>query len=132
MKLLKRVLAATALGLSLLLAACDTSLDPDDVDVTGPWTLGYPTDPSDFDLDLVEQPDGTISGTWSFPSLFANHRVWGTRDGLEIELTADSPNHLPVRIRATLVSRNQMDGDFYFGGVTEAIILRRGTREPPQ
>jgi hypothetical protein len=112
------------LGLAWL-TGCRDTFHPDRLDATGHWTLGFPLGPTDFTFDLHENPDGTIAGTWSFPSLFAHHPVKGRREGIEVNLTADSPNPYPVVITATFVGLNRMEGHYYFGGEFDEIVLWR-------
>lgn len=128
---LRAAVGAATLAATAGLAGCGGPVDPDDVTATGEWRLEFELAPSDFSLDLVEAPDGTITGTWSFPSLFAFHPVRGRRDGLEVKLSAASPNIFPAQITARFLSRSRMEGRFYFGGTEEPIQLLRGARPPP-
>lgn len=122
---LKTLLLSVIVVLSGI-TGCSESLSPETADVTGHWTLEFVMAPTDFTLDLVEAPDGTIQGTWSFPSSFAYHQVRGRREGLEVSLSADSPNIYPVLISARFVGRNRMEGQQYFAGTIENVVLWRG------
>jgi len=123
------VAAARATLLLILLAlvtACDGGLNPERVDLNGHWTINFGQGPSDFHLDLRENADGTIDGTWSYPEQFAYHAVRGIREGLDVRITADSPNIYPSAIRATFVGRNRMEGLLLFGGGETVVTLIRG------
>jgi hypothetical protein len=118
--------AMLLLLLAVLAGGCDGGMLPDRVDVNGHWTINYGQGPSDFHLDLRENADGTISGTWSYPQQFAYHSARGYREGLEVRITADSPNIFPTAIRATFVGRDRMEGLFLFGGGETVVTLKRG------
>lgn len=109
----------------LVLGACGDGLSPRSADATGFWKLEFILRPSDFTLNLIEASDGSISGSWSFPGVFANNPVRGRRDGLDIELTPTSPNIFPAYIDARFTESDRMEGRLYFGGTSERIILQR-------
>jgi hypothetical protein len=109
-----------------MLTGCGDTLSPDRVEIDGHWTINFGQGPSDFHLELVETAGGVITGTWSYPQSFAFYRVRGRREGLQINLTADSPNIFPSSLQAAFVGRNRLEGTLQFGGTVTVISLNRG------
>lgn len=116
----------TIVCLSLLATGCaDDGVRPEDLDVTGVWLMSIGRAPSEFEFDLREEPGGLVTGTWSFPSQFANHAVEGRRIGERLMLRADSPNSYPVTLDVHFIRRGVLEGSFYFGTTIYDVTLGR-------
>ncbi|TVP76167.1 MAG: hypothetical protein EA352_06335 [Gemmatimonadales bacterium] len=117
-------LAGMVLALGLLVVACDTSTDPEDVSLQGNWDgVGAleATLPG-VRLSLDEASNGTISGSWRRGSLTGG--VSGTNQAGVVEIELINFELGTTTFEGRVTNRYRMEGGLSQGTVEEAVFRR--------
>lgn len=114
------LLAAVSVGTT----ACGSeALRPENVTATGRWIVNIDLVRSEFVFDIVEDERGIITGTWSNSDHFYQYALSGRRDGLNVSITADSPNIFIATLAVAFVTPKKLEGVLDFGHKHHTVTL---------
>lgn len=120
----RSLLAGMVLALGLLVMACDTSTDPEDVSLQGNWD-GVGALEASFPgvrLSLDEASNGTVSGSWRRGSLTGG--VTGSNQGGAVEIQLINFELGTTTFQGRITNRYRISGELSPGAVDEAVFRR--------